>query len=48
MNIEDTELDKWKEYVEVDDAAGRQRLKEDTTNDNVLGTGAKMRGWVAD
>jgi conserved oligomeric Golgi complex subunit 7 len=45
LNIEDPELDKWKEYVEIDDAAGRERLKDDSAGDGVLATVGKLRGW---
>lgn len=48
LNIEDPELDRWKEYVELDDAAGRERLKgEDAAGDVVLATVARLRGWTA-
>ncbi|EKM56853.1 uncharacterized protein PHACADRAFT_254204 [Phanerochaete carnosa HHB-10118-sp] len=47
LNIEDAELDKWKEYVEMDDAAGREKLKgEDAAGDAVLPTVARLRGWT--
>lgn len=48
LNIEDGELDKWREYVDMDDAAGREKLKaEDAASDGVLSTVARLRGWTA-
>ena len=45
LNIEDAELDRWKEYVEMDEAAGRDKLKEVGAADGVLTTVARLRGW---
>ncbi|THG94756.1 hypothetical protein EW026_g6780 [Hermanssonia centrifuga] len=47
LNIEDPDLDKWKEYVEMDDDAGRQRVQEASDDDSVLATVAKLRGWIS-
>ncbi|GJE86725.1 golgi complex component 7-domain-containing protein [Phanerochaete sordida] len=46
LNIEDAALERWKEYVELDDAAGRERLREGDAGDAVLATVARLRGWT--
>ena len=45
LNIEDPQLDKWKECVELDDAAGRQKAAEEGKEDKILAVVAKLRGW---
>ena len=44
LNVEYEDLDKWKEYVEMDDAAGRQKVKE-VKGDSLLLNVARLRGW---
>ncbi|KAJ3485285.1 hypothetical protein NLI96_g5053 [Meripilus lineatus] len=44
LNVEYEDLDKWKEYVEMDDVAGRQKLKE-VKGDSLLLNVARLRGW---
>ncbi|KAI0367247.1 hypothetical protein BV20DRAFT_981512 [Pilatotrama ljubarskyi] len=52
LNVESPELEKWREWVDVDDTAGRQKLKEarealgpGEKDDTVMATVAKLRGW---
>ncbi|KAL4253669.1 Conserved oligomeric Golgi complex subunit 7 [Abortiporus biennis] len=47
LNVEYEDLDKWKEFVELDDVGGRAKVKEnpELKNDNVFVTVAKLRGW---
>ncbi|KAI0674167.1 Golgi complex component 7-domain-containing protein [Trametes maxima] len=52
LNVESPELEKWREWVDVDDASGRQKLKETREalaagekEDPVMGAVAKLRGW---
>ncbi|KAL0576282.1 hypothetical protein V5O48_005690 [Marasmius crinis-equi] len=46
LNLEHAELEKWKEYVELDDASGVARLTSvGNGNDYVLEQVARMRGW---
>ncbi|KAI0325795.1 hypothetical protein GY45DRAFT_1374469 [Cubamyces sp. BRFM 1775] len=53
LNVESPELEKWRESVDLDDMAGRQKLKEareaataGEKEDPILVTVAKLRGWV--
>ncbi|KAH9855679.1 Golgi complex component 7-domain-containing protein [Lenzites betulinus] len=53
LNVESPELEKWREWVDVDDAAGREKLKEARESlspgekeDTVEVTVAKLRGWA--
>lgn len=46
LNVESAELDRWKEGVEMDEAAVRERLKEEP-GDAVLAAVARLRGWAA-
>ncbi|KAI0777552.1 Golgi complex component 7-domain-containing protein [Trametes elegans] len=53
LNVESPELEKWREWVDMDDAAGRQKLKESREGlasgekeDAVMATVAKLRGWA--
>ncbi|KAI0689161.1 Golgi complex component 7-domain-containing protein [Cytidiella melzeri] len=45
LNIEDAELDKWKEYVEMDEVVGRERYREEGVDDGVLSVVGRLRGW---
>lgn len=52
LNVESPELEKWREWVDVDDAAGKEKLKEvreglapGETEDTVVATVVKLRGW---
>lgn len=47
LNIEDGELDRWKEYVEMEDAVGRERARDGVSEDSVLAQVARLRGWTA-
>lgn len=44
LNVEYEDLDKWKEYIEMDDATGRQKLRE-TKGDSLLLNVGRLRGW---
>lgn len=44
LNVEFEDLDKWKEYADLDDDEGRKRLGVEPTN-SILKNVAKMRGW---
>ena len=53
LNVESPELEKWREWVDVDDFDGRQKLKEarealasGEKEDAVMTTVARLRGWV--
>ncbi|KAI0690656.1 Golgi complex component 7-domain-containing protein [Cerioporus squamosus] len=53
LNVEPPELEKWREWVDVDDFDGRQKLKEarealapGEKEDGVMTTVARLRGWV--
>ncbi|KAI0088771.1 Golgi complex component 7-domain-containing protein [Irpex rosettiformis] len=52
LNIEDGELDRWKECVDMEDGVGRERYKEEfgggrkEGGDKVLGVVGKLRGWA--
>ncbi|KAI0826992.1 Golgi complex component 7-domain-containing protein [Trametes gibbosa] len=53
LNVESPELEKWREWVDVDDVAGREKLKEARESlspgereDTVMGSVAKLRGWT--
>ncbi|KAI9057986.1 hypothetical protein FKP32DRAFT_1761989 [Trametes sanguinea] len=53
LNVESPELEKWREWVEVDDTAGKDKLKDVKENlgsgeseDPIIATVAKLRGWV--
>ena len=56
LNVEDGELDRWKECVEMEDGVGRERYKEEFGSgsgrkeggekDKVLGVVGKLRGWT--
>ncbi|KAI0635016.1 Golgi complex component 7-domain-containing protein [Trametes polyzona] len=53
LNVESPELEKWREWVDVDDATGREKLKETREalaqgekEDPVVATVAKLRGWA--
>lgn len=45
LGIESPALERWKACVELDDAAGRERLREDGAGDEVLAAVARLRGW---
>ena len=51
--VESSELEKWREWVDIDDFDGRQKLKEarealasGEKEDAVMTTVARLRGWV--
>ncbi|CDO69070.1 hypothetical protein BN946_scf184992.g19 [Trametes cinnabarina] len=53
LNVESPELEKWREWVEIDDASGKEKFKEvreslgsGEKEDSVVGTVARLRGWV--
>ncbi|KAI0703174.1 Golgi complex component 7-domain-containing protein [Earliella scabrosa] len=53
LNVESPELEKWREWVDVDDTDGRQKLKDareglaaGEKEDPVIATVARLRGWV--
>nr|VWP01318.1 Minor allergen Alt a 7 [Ganoderma boninense] len=53
LNVESPELEKWREWVDVDDTDGRQKLKEarealapGEKEDLVMATIVRLRGWV--
>ncbi|CAL1709346.1 unnamed protein product [Somion occarium] len=45
LNVESEELERWKEFVEVDDQTGKARVKENGRGDAVLNMVARLRGW---
>ncbi|KAK1218807.1 hypothetical protein PQX77_018484 [Marasmius sp. AFHP31] len=45
LNLEHAELEKWKEYVDLDDTSGVARITSNGTGDYVLEQVARMRGW---
>ncbi|OAX40770.1 hypothetical protein K503DRAFT_583340 [Rhizopogon vinicolor AM-OR11-026] len=46
LNVEYEELDRWKEYVGMNDEEGRRVVGEKSQGDQVLVLVAKMRGWM--
>ncbi|OSD07857.1 hypothetical protein PYCCODRAFT_1463149 [Trametes coccinea BRFM310] len=53
LNVESPELEKWREWVEVDDTAGKEKLKEAKENlgtgekeDPIITTVAQLRSWT--
>ncbi|KAH8075994.1 Golgi complex component 7-domain-containing protein [Cristinia sonorae] len=46
LNVEYDDLEKWKEYVELEDAAGKGRVLE-MKGDAIFGCVARMRGWTS-
>ncbi|RDX46650.1 hypothetical protein OH76DRAFT_1457108 [Lentinus brumalis] len=53
LNVESPELEKWREWVDIDDFDGRQKLKEarealapEEKEDGVMTMVARLRGWV--
>lgn len=53
LNVESPELEKWREWIDMDDMDGRQRLKDaretlapGDKEDTVMMTVVKLRGWV--
>ncbi|KAF8513630.1 Golgi complex component 7-domain-containing protein [Gautieria morchelliformis] len=47
LNVEWGELERWKEVVELDDEAGKARVKEGGLGDEeVFSTVARLRGWT--
>ncbi|KAI8986804.1 Golgi complex component 7-domain-containing protein [Trametes punicea] len=53
LNVESPDLEKWREWVDMDDAAGRQKLKEARESlasgekeDPIVATVSKLRGWL--
>ncbi|KAI0341543.1 hypothetical protein BDW22DRAFT_1359147 [Trametopsis cervina] len=49
LNVEDAELDRWRECVEMEDGVGRERYREaeEGSRDAVLGVVGRLRGWAA-
>ncbi|KAJ3778636.1 oligomeric Golgi complex subunit 7 [Lentinula raphanica] len=45
INVESEELQQWKEYVELDDDAGKAELYSTNDEEGVLRHVARMRGW---
>ncbi|THV02443.1 hypothetical protein K435DRAFT_775627 [Dendrothele bispora CBS 962.96] len=45
LNVEFDELETWKEYVDLDDEAGKAKMKTADPSDHVLETVSRMRGW---
>ena len=45
LNVEYPELDKWKEYCEIDDEEGKRKLIEEDSTDRVLQNVGRLRGW---
>ncbi|OAX40757.1 hypothetical protein K503DRAFT_582785 [Rhizopogon vinicolor AM-OR11-026] len=46
LNVEYEELDRWKEYVGMNDEEGRRVIGGKSHGDQVLVLAAKMRGWM--
>lgn len=49
LNVEWSDLEKWKEYVEMSDDAGKERVKTEVSmsvDDQVFSVVAKIRGWT--
>lgn len=47
LNVEWNDLEKWKEYVEMNDETGKEKAKTESSNDDhVFVAVAKMRGWT--
>lgn len=44
LNVEFEELERWKEYVEMEEGVGRGKWAE-MRGDAVFGSVARMRGW---
>ncbi|KAJ3896759.1 oligomeric Golgi complex subunit 7 [Lentinula edodes] len=45
INVESEELEQWKEYVELNDDAGKAKVDTKKDEDRVLNHVARMRGW---
>ncbi|KAF7315511.1 Expansin-like EG45 domain-containing protein [Mycena indigotica] len=45
LNVEYEDLERWKEYSELDDEEGKRRKAEGAGGDSVLDTISRMRGW---
>jgi len=46
LNVECEELERWKELVEVDDAVGKERMKQgEGRGDRIWASVSRMRGW---
>ncbi|KAJ3923960.1 oligomeric Golgi complex subunit 7 [Lentinula edodes] len=45
INVESEELEQWKEYVELNDDAGKAKVDTKNDEDRVLNHVARMRGW---
>ncbi|KAF7794023.1 hypothetical protein EIP86_005151 [Pleurotus ostreatoroseus] len=45
LNVEDAALERWKACVEMEDAVGRLRAREEGGEDGVLAAVARLRGW---
>ena len=46
LNVEYEDLERWKEFVELDDVAGKGKVAE-RKGDAIFASVAKMRGWNA-
>ncbi|KAI0746602.1 Golgi complex component 7-domain-containing protein [Daedaleopsis nitida] len=53
LNVESAELEKWREWVDIDDVDGRQKLKDarealapGEIEDAVMASVVRLRGWV--
>lgn len=46
LNVEWGELERWKDVAELDDEAGKMKVKEEGFGGEVFSTVAKLRGWT--
>lgn len=47
LNVEWSDLEKWKEYVEMSEEAGKERVKTElSADDEVFSVVARIRGWT--
>lgn len=45
LNVEHEDLERWKEYIEMDDEAGKRKAADRELTDPIFGRVARMRGW---
>jgi hypothetical protein len=46
LNVEYPELDKWKEYCDMNDEEGKKKFVEESSIDRVLQNVGRLRGWA--
>ncbi|KAJ4001598.1 oligomeric Golgi complex subunit 7 [Lentinula boryana] len=45
INVESDELEQWKEYVELNDEAGKAKVNTQNNEDHIMNVVARIRGW---